>query len=221
MQRLGSSATSIIPNAGHIGFDQKPLIESSFFFIPPDISGINPRHLKVSFFNDTCNMTIEHSHMIDLFEAVERIQQWMDDFLSVNNAAFGGLPPCPFAKKAWLDKKVAISNIYDESQIVEYWIDRTFDGTIEVGCIVLDPTAISADDLTAMCERLEAARTDFVFLDDHPDYPEIVAGQRLNQGDYALIFVQPRDHLERARAMLAKTPYYDHWTEEYKKDVLG
>lgn len=106
--------------------------------------------------------------MIDLFEAVGRIQRWLDDFLSVNNAAFGGLPPCPFAKKAWLDKKVAISNVYDESEIVEHWIDRTFDGTIEVGCIVLDPTAISADELTAMCARLGAARGDFVFLDDQP-----------------------------------------------------
>ena len=41
---------------------------------------------------------------------VERdIRNWSHNFLEVPNAKLNGLPPCPYAKQAWLDDKVTFS----------------------------------------------------------------------------------------------------------------
>ena len=41
---------------------------------------------------------------------VERdIRNWSHNFLEVPNEKLNGLPPCPYAKQAWLDNKVTFS----------------------------------------------------------------------------------------------------------------
>ena len=37
------------------------------------------------------------------------IRTWSKDFLEVPNAKLNGLPPCPYARKAWADDKVVFS----------------------------------------------------------------------------------------------------------------
>ena len=37
------------------------------------------------------------------------IRKWSNDFLEVPNAKLNGLPPCPYARKAWADNKVVFS----------------------------------------------------------------------------------------------------------------
>ena len=37
------------------------------------------------------------------------IRKWSHEFLEVPNAKLNGLPPCPYAKQAWLDNKVIFS----------------------------------------------------------------------------------------------------------------
>ena len=36
------------------------------------------------------------------------LQSWILDFLSKPNKVFDNLPPCPFAKKAWMDGNVEV-----------------------------------------------------------------------------------------------------------------
>ena len=37
------------------------------------------------------------------------IDDWIQNFLSKPSKTFNNLPPCPYAKKAWLDNKVDIA----------------------------------------------------------------------------------------------------------------
>ena len=37
------------------------------------------------------------------------IRKWSHEFLEVPNAKLNGLPPCPYAKQAWIDDKVSFS----------------------------------------------------------------------------------------------------------------
>ena len=37
-----------------------------------------------------------------------QLENWILDFLSKPNPAFDNLPPCPYAKKAWVDGNVEI-----------------------------------------------------------------------------------------------------------------
>ena len=38
----------------------------------------------------------------------QKIEDWVLNFLSKPNSAFDNLPPCPYAKKAWLDGNVEV-----------------------------------------------------------------------------------------------------------------
>ena len=46
----------------------------------------------------------------------QNLKNWILDYLSKPNPVFNDLPPCPFAKKAWLDGNVEIKKFvnYDE-----------------------------------------------------------------------------------------------------------
>ena len=79
----------------------------------------------------------------------------------------------------------------------------------------MDPKLISADYLS----RLAVSTEHYIILDDHPNEPEEVGGVLLNQGTYAILFVQRRSELERARKELAGTDYYKNFTQEYKDEV--
>ena len=36
----------------------------------------------------------------------QKIQNWINNFVTQPNSVFGNLPPCPFARKAVVDNKV-------------------------------------------------------------------------------------------------------------------
>ena len=42
-------------------------------------------------------------------QIIDDVRLWSKHFLEVPNLHLGGVPACPFAKKAWLDKKVWVS----------------------------------------------------------------------------------------------------------------
>ena len=42
-------------------------------------------------------------------QIIEDVRLWSKHFLEVPNLHLGGVPACPFAKKAWLDKKVWVT----------------------------------------------------------------------------------------------------------------
>jgi hypothetical protein len=37
------------------------------------------------------------------------IRKWSNEFLEIPNKKLNGLPPCPYAKQAWLDNRVTFS----------------------------------------------------------------------------------------------------------------
>ena len=42
-------------------------------------------------------------------QIIEDVRLWSKHFLEVPNLHLGGVPACPFAKKAWMDKKVWVA----------------------------------------------------------------------------------------------------------------
>ena len=74
--------------------------------------------------------------------------------------------------------------------------------------------------LTMLADDFNKNNPDLLALEDHPLEEESVQNIRLNHGCYALILVQRRDKVERARKMLVKQGYYDNWADDYLEDVL-
>jgi len=150
--------------------------------------------------------------------ASKKIEDWILNFLSKPNSAFAGLPPCPYARRAWLDGKVVVHQILPNSikDDLAFTLDH-FPKDKDVVLFCMDPKLITAEELCS----LAVSTSDYIILDDHPDQVEQVKGVILNQGTYAILFVQRRSELERARYDLSQTDYYKNFDDEYKQDVVN
>jgi|TARA_B110000902_G_scaffold252916_1_gene314922 hypothetical protein len=145
------------------------------------------------------------------------IEDWILNFLSKPNTTFAGLPPCPYAKRALFDDKVEVHQV--SASKLKPKLTHTLKNFPEDKDVVLlctDPKTISAQGL----ESLAISTDDYIILDDHPAQPEEVNGILLNQGTYAILFVQRRTELEHAREELAQTDYYKHFSKEYKDSII-
>jgi hypothetical protein len=95
-------------------------------------------------------------------------------------------------------------------------------GNREVVVYAYDPVEWPRD---LFASSLDQANRDFLLdadilaLEDHPDDVESVAGVVMNQGTYAIVFVQDLSKLNHFARILGKKDFYKDWPDEYL-DVL-
>ena len=143
------------------------------------------------------------------------LQNWILDFLSKPNKVFDNLPPCPFAKKAWMDGNVEVKK-FEGLKLLDKDLDNW---NKEVVIYEFEDTPGLENDLEIVCGVYNYRRPEFLFYDEHPAQVEEVSGVIINSG-LALLIVQKRKELEEARAELMKTGYYDKWTPEMKERIF-
>ena len=147
----------------------------------------------------------------------QKIEEWILDFLSKPNSAFDNLPPCPYAKKAWLDGNVEVKEFQSFASMrkdLDEW-------NKEVVIYLFQYTTLPrCGELEALSSKFNEQYPDFLFLEESPDLVEDVGGVIVNQGDLCMMIVQKRKELEEAREELKKTGYYDNWTEEMKERIM-
>ena len=153
------------------------------------------------------------------------IKDWILNHLSKPNSVFNNLPPCPYAKKAWMEGNVLVKEIKDPvdynltvelSNYAYQWPEK------DVVIFAFDPTKISAYELTELVESVQRKVLNnwgLVALEDHPDEVEEIDTVVLNNGEHGLVLLQERSKLEEARKHLDSLGYYKYWPEDYKKDV--
>ena len=147
----------------------------------------------------------------------QKIEDWVLNFLSKPNSAFDNLPPCPYAKKAWLDGNVEVKEFQSFASMrkdLDEW-------NKEVVIYLFQYTTLPrCGELEALSSKFNEQYPDFLFLEESPDLVEDVGGVIVNQGDLCMMIVQKRKELEEAREELKKTGYYDNWTEEMKERII-
>jgi len=164
----------------------------------------------------------------DMFET--HIHNWIQNFLSIPHATFNNLPPCPFAKQALLDNKIQCVEIkpYEHISMHDYFIAELENFSYhwpkgkEVVVIGCEPCYISAVELSLATETANNKflyNRGYVALEDHPDEKEQVQDVVLNNGLYAIIFLQQKEKLNTARTSLLKQSYYKNWDTEYYNEV--
>ena len=67
----------------------------------------------------------------------KEIEKWIMEVIAKPNKIFGNLPPCPYAKKAWLDGKV---KVIEDSFTFDY--DKLKSGELDLIIIVQDGASI-------------------------------------------------------------------------------
>lgn len=157
---------------------------------------------------------------------VEEILQWSETALEKPSPQFNNLPPCPYAKKALMDEKVAILFKYDDSYQVLYSCISQFDDNFDLAIIVDVHNDKSAYDFHEYLESLNEAISNGMFIDKdvwvmgfHPDddvseTAQETAIEAITDTEYSMIFVQRLTVLQEAADKLDKKGYYDSYDSE-------
>ena len=145
---------------------------------------------------------------------------WVTGFVEKPHPLLNGWPPCPHARRARLDGQFDIR----QGQIDPYTDLMKVDmGDLMVIAYVYDRAVMSAERFNQQVDAVNQAfllSRDIIALADHPDAPEDVLGVRMNQGQYALVFVQPLSKLNVFARQIAPKGYYHDWPEDYLQDLF-
>lgn len=155
--------------------------------------------------------------MLDLTTVQTDIEHWIENFVEVPHPALGGWAPCPYARKARLDRdfevRIGVNPYFDLLNIAQSGLNGK-----SVLILAYDPNEFFYSqfnkDIQAANEEVLLAR-DLLALEDHPGDPEIVNGVCMNQGTYALALVQSLSDLNQKAQLMASKGFYDTWPEDY------
>ena len=155
--------------------------------------------------------------MLDIEIVKSDIEKWIAEFVEVPHAALGGWAPCPYARKARLDRdftvRVGVNPYFDLLNVARDGL-----GGKSVLILAYDPNEFFyeqfSSDVSAANEEVLLSR-DLIALEDHPGDQEIVNGVCMNQGTYALAMVQSLPDLNEKAQLVAKKGFYDTWPEKY------
>ena len=152
------------------------------------------------------------------------IRNWSNNFLEIPNVKLNGLPPCPYARKAWAENQVLFSiNTGLDGLRAEIDIFDSHDYDIIVWAEEDMPTM---EYLDGWCdganEALSSSGVDLHLMMFHPDFDAGDAGLDFLEEDgitsseleYCMVFVQRLSVLDDAALSLEKSGYYKHFPEE-------
>ena len=155
--------------------------------------------------------------MLDITTVQQDIEHWIETFVEVPHPALGGWAPCPYARRARLDRdftvRVGVNPYFDLLNVARDGL-----GGKSVLILAYDPNeffyAQFSSDIRAANQEVLLAR-DLLALEDHPGDPEVVNGVSMNQGTYALALVQSLSDLNQKARAMAGRGFYDTWPKEY------
>jgi len=158
------------------------------------------------------------------------IRKWSHEFLEVPNAKLNGLPPCPYAKQAWLDNKVIFSintGLDGLAKEVADFESHEYDIVVWANEVLPD-----IHYLDGWCDGVNQAMSiagkDMHLMVFHPDYDAEEAGLDFLVEDgvvdhnllYCMVFVQRLSTLDDAALSLEKSGYYKHFPEEVYQSLV-
>lgn len=157
---------------------------------------------------------------MDFEKAKKDITDWIINFVEQPNANLNGWPPCPHARRARLDQRFEI-----RQGLIDPYTDlmRAELEDRDVIAYVYDPDKISAQQFNDQIERVNLGfliARDILALADHPEDIEIVNSVCMNQGTYAIAFIQPLSKLNHYAKLIANKGYYQGWPESYLQELF-
>jgi hypothetical protein len=150
------------------------------------------------------------------------IEHWIEQFVEVPHPSLGGWAPCPYARKARLDRdfdvRLGLAPMHDLIQVSRKGLAGK-----SVIIFVYDPTDTSYEELSYavdVCNQEFLVPNNLLALEDHPDDSEVVNGVVMNNGTYALALVQSLSDLNEKAQLVAKKGFYDTWPEDYLRPLF-
>ncbi len=155
------------------------------------------------------------------------IRIWIETKLSSPVSFLGNIPPCPFARDAFLKNKIQLVEVSSqtyEGALNQQLRDFHKDSTTEISILaVTDWQNCNPTDVQIIVSNLREKyySQDLWTLYDHPALPEIIDGFSLNHGQFLIFMIQRLSVLVAASNELKTRGYYDHWPRDYYNEVVG
>ena len=165
-------------------------------------------------------------------EIVKDIRLWSSEILEKPSPYFNNIPPCPYAKKAWMSDRVAILFIHENNHQTLYSCISQWDDKQDIALIADLGNTKNVDEFHEYLDQLNQVISDGMFIDRdiwlmgfHPydeenDYIDDSTFLSAVEQEYAIIFIQRLSKLQESADMIAKKGYYDQYFEEYDADAI-
>ncbi|PSB13126.1 hypothetical protein C7B76_20915 [filamentous cyanobacterium CCP2] len=155
----------------------------------------------------------------------QHLDRWVKDFLSVPQSEFSNLPPCPYCRQAWLERRVMIHvcQTFLETCQTLLAMSQNWNEHWEVAILATHPTLVDGHELVAQVQKLNPvlSKHDLIALVDHPGNPETTLSHiNTSNGEYLLVLVQRLRSLQTASAHLQKMGYYQHWSAQDLDNIV-
>jgi len=161
------------------------------------------------------------------------LRSWSQNVLEVPSLHLNGLPPCPYAKRAWLENKVEVIEAADDVIVTAVRnAYKILDDSLEL----VVAASYELPDAVAMQHSIEAlnilgAKSDLYFMCFHPEYGaedaelDFLYDTDWESGiedEYCMVFVQRLSTVDDKSRVLEKQGYYEAFPEdEYELLVLN
>ena len=147
----------------------------------------------------------------------QEIRDWSERVLEVESAEHGGMPPCPFARQAWMRENVMIHVSQDLDAVLE--MKALYPPTSEHMHIFAwtEANEMSPEAFYKWIDNQNDTHFGVWITGFHPDAEEdetIPQYKGLGADDYAIILMQSYDHLVSASDRLLRTRYYRAYSLE-------
>ena len=170
-------------------------------------------------------------------DIINDVRLWSKHYLEVPNLHLGGVPACPYAKKAWHDDKVWVVVKTKHSTYKKELNNciKNLDFSKKDILIFCDPYySYNPDELHLATEDYNDwyNRKDIYFMSFHPSNPATEKEQEFlvnpegfipnvdSALKYSMMLVQKFSQLQQASDKLHKQGYYKSWPDEYYRDVV-
>jgi hypothetical protein len=164
-------------------------------------------------------------------DIVREIQAWSAHALEKSSPYFNNLPPCPYAKAAWREGRVAIVFKYGGNQFIANILTE-FTSQLDLVLIVDRHLTQTAEEFHDYLDGLNEAISRGIFGDRDlwvmGFHPDDAANELIDDGTfepqvdavYAMVFVQRLSKVQEAADKLKQMGYYDAYLEEYNASEL-
>jgi hypothetical protein len=161
----------------------------------------------------------------------EEIREWSRFALEKPNKNYNNLPSCPYAKKAWVDKKVNFAFKNKKNNELIHILINNFNDNKDLVIVVdmnYENNEKFHDNLNFLNNCIhngEFIQKDIWLMGFHPDddVNELIDDGSFNEivkEEYSLIFIQRLTKLQESANKLKKLGYYDKYYKEYDVESI-
>lgn len=146
----------------------------------------------------------------------QEIQLWSETVLEKASPLFGGLPPCPYARQAWLRNVVMIHVTPDIDAVLEVKAFHPPTDDLIHLMAWTEYDEMTPAEFDSWIEEQNKNHFGVWIMGFHPDSPEdplTPEFEGLGADDYAIILVQSYTHLIEASERLRHTQYYANFPD--------